>query len=146
MSDDQAIERTLDKFRAGGGRVTAARREIVAALLSGDHHEHLTAEEIGRRVQERHPEIAPSTVYRSLETLAELGVLDQVRMGNGPAVFHLVHERHVHLVCRSCDTVVEVDADELADVARRLEDRTGFAIEPGRMAIAGLCADCRSDT
>ena len=86
------VERVLARFRAGGGRVTSARREIVSVVLGGSTHEHLTADEIGRRVQLRHPEMALSTVYRSLDALADLGVLEHVHMGHGPAVYHLIDE------------------------------------------------------
>jgi len=67
------VDTVLEKFRANGGRVTTARREIVSVVLGGTEHEHLTADEIGRRIQDEHPEIALSTVYRSLDALAEAG-------------------------------------------------------------------------
>lgn len=137
------IDEVLEKFRTNGGRVTAARREIVTVVLGSGDHEHLTADEIGRRIQERHPEIALSTVYRSLDTLAELGVLEHVHMGHGPAVYHLTEERHVHLVCRECGVVIEVDHSTLAPLAADIEAMNGFVIEPTHVAINGRCASCR---
>ena len=139
-----SVDDVLDKFRSNGGRITAARREIVAVLLGGTAHEHLTADEIGRRVQRHHPEIALSTVYRSLEALADLGVLEHVHMGHGPAVYHLVDERHLHLVCKRCGVVIEVDDSALDALAAELQRRTGFAIEPRHFAINGLCRTCRT--
>lgn len=136
------VDTVLEKFRANGGRVTTARREIVAVVLGGTEHEHLTADEIGRRIQDEHPEIALSTVYRSLDALAELGVLEHVHMGHGPAVYHLTHERHVHLVCRGCGAVLELPDDALVDLTAQIEGSTGFVIEPSHFAINGRCADC----
>jgi len=136
------IDEVLEKFRTNGGRVTAARREIVTVVLGSGVHEHLTADEIGRRIQERHPEIALSTVYRSLDTLAELGVLEHVHMGHGPAVYHLTEERHVHLVCRDCGAVIEVDDSALSALAADVKALNGFTIEPTHFAINGRCADC----
>ena len=104
------------------------------------------ADEIGRRIQDEHPEIALSTVYRSLDALAELGVLEHVHMGHGPAVYHLTHERHVHLVCRGCGVVLELTDDALTDVAAEIERTTGFVIEPSHFAINGRCADCAATT
>ena len=106
----------------------------------------LTADEIGRRIQDEHPEIALSTVYRSLDALAELGVLEHVHMGHGPAVYHLTHERHVHLVCRGCGVVLELTDDALTDVAAEIERTTGFVIEPSHFAINGRCAACAATT
>lgn len=140
------VDTVLEKFRANGGRVTTARREIVSVVLGGTEHEHLTADEIGRRIQDEHPEIALSTVYRSLDALAELGVLEHVHMGHGPAVYHLTHERHVHLVCRGCGVVLELTDDTLTDVAAEIERTTGFVIEPSHFAINGRCADCAATT
>jgi len=140
------VDTVLEKFRANGGRVTTARREIVSVVLGGTEHEHLTADEIGRRIQDEHPEIALSTVYRSLDALAELGVLEHVHMGHGPAVYHLTHERHVHLVCRGCGVVLELTDDALTDVAAEIERTTGFVIEPSHFAINGRCADCAATT
>lgn len=137
-----SVDEVLQRFRSNGGRVTTARREIVSVVLGGTEHEHLTADEIGRRIQADHPEIALSTVYRSLEALAELGVLEHVHMGHGPAVYHLTHERHVHLVCRGCGLVTELPDDALGDLADRIERTTGFVIEPSHVAINGTCAQC----
>lgn len=140
---EQDVDTILEKFRTNGGRVTTARREIVSVVVGGTEHQHLTADEIGRRVQDAHPEIALSTVYRSLDALAELGVLEHVHMGHGPAVYHLTHERHVHLACRGCGAVVELDDGALDDLADRIERTTGFAIEPSHFAINGRCRSCR---
>ncbi|MEI2653910.1 MAG: transcriptional repressor [Microthrixaceae bacterium] len=78
--------------------------------------------------------------------LAELGVLEHVHMGHGPAVYHLTHERHVHLVCRGCGVVLELTDDALTDVAAEIERTTGFVIEPSHFAINGRCAACAATT
>ncbi|MFP5328345.1 MAG: Fur family transcriptional regulator, partial [Acidimicrobiia bacterium] len=84
-------------LRAKGGRMTSSRRVIIDVLLSGDAH--LTADAIAEAVQRRHPDIHRSTVYRTLDTLTELGVVTHVHLGHGPSVFHLADEDHHHLVC-----------------------------------------------
>lgn len=140
------VDAVLQKFRANGGRVTTARREIVSVVLGGTAHEHLTADEIGRRIQADHPEIALSTVYRSLEALTGLGVLEHVHMGHGPSVYHLVEDAHVHLLCIRCGAVGEIDPTALDPLAAEVERRTGFVMEPLHSAITGTCAQCATSS
>src|SRR5688500_7914635 len=71
------VEEVLDLVRSRGGRVTAPRRAVIGALLAGQG-EHLTAEDVAARVQDDHPEVHLSTVYRTLEALEELGVASHV--------------------------------------------------------------------
>ena len=145
METAERVDAVLAKFRANGGRVTAARRSIVTALLSGDKHQHLTAEEVATKVQRQHPEIAVSTVYRSLDALEELGVLDHVHIGHGPTVYHLAAERHLHLICRSCGEVTEMPDEALEVLGAEIRKRRGFVIEPRHFAINGLCHRCAAD-
>lgn len=133
----------LALLRSRGGRVTTPRRAILSALLEADHH--VTADDLTAAVQRDHPEIHQSTVYRTLETLTELGVVDHVHLGHGGAVFHLAHERHQHLLCSSCGRVTEAPEDVVADLARQLDDRYGFALEARHFALTGRCARCRED-
>lgn len=138
------VDSVLEKFRLNGGRVTAARRAIVTTLLAGERHEHLTADEVAGRIQERFPEVAVSTVYRSLDALQELGVLEHLHVGHGPTVYHLVEESHLHLICRLCGTVSEMADSTLHPLADQIRRETGFAIEPKHFAINGVCSSCRS--
>lgn len=136
------IDAVLERFRANGGRVTAARREIVTVLLSGREHEHLTAEEVTDQIRHRHPEIAVSTVYRSLDVLEELGVLEHLHVGHGPTVYHLADESHLHLICKACGAVIELSDATLRAVGDEIRRQHGFVIEPRHFAINGLCRDC----
>jgi Fur family ferric uptake transcriptional regulator len=82
-------------------------------------------------------------VYRTLESLDELGVVDTVHLGHGGAVYHLVDNRHEHLVCERCNTVIHV-ADGLIDqLAREIDRRYHFTLRPHHFALVGLCEACR---
>lgn len=139
-SVDHRVEEILDRIRQRGGRVTAPRRLIVAAMLRAD--EHLTAERLAAIVQEEHPEVHLSTVYRCLETLAELGVVTHVHLGHGPAVYHLAAHDHTHAVCESCGQVTEVPDDLLEEVRARLAAATGFTLDGRHFALVGQCRRC----
>jgi Fur family ferric uptake transcriptional regulator len=139
-----AIEDVISLLRARGGRVTATRRATIDVLLAGGDHRHLSAEDVAAEVRQRLPDVAESTIYRTLAALEELDVVTHVHLGHGPSTFHLAHQAHRHLVCQSCQAVIEVPALEFEPLARSLEDRYGFRIADEHFAMAGLCRDCRA--
>jgi Fe2+ or Zn2+ uptake regulation protein len=138
---DERVHDTLDALRARGGRLTTGRRAIVHALMTVNDH-HVTAEDIAEIVQSSHPDVHLSTVYRTLDSLEQLGIVDRVTLGQGGAVYHLVDHAHHHLVCDMCGSVVEVPREILDALARRLSSRYGFAVSPSHIAIPGRCRDC----
>ncbi len=140
MSQAQ-IEAVMRRLREGGGRVTAPRRAIVAALLGG-RSQHVTAEELTARVQAANPEVNQSTVYRTLDTLEGLGVIDHVHLAHGPAVYHLVEDAHQHLVCDSCGLVVELPVGFTRKLVERLQKEFDFTLHARHFALSGRCATC----
>ena len=138
--DVARLERILGLFRSRGGRVTAPRRAIIAALLESPAH--VTADELTAAVQAAHPDVHTSTIYRCLASLEELGVVDHVHLGHGRAVYHLADESHQHLVCESCGAVVEVPDAVFSSLAKRLRSQFGFDLRPRHFAVTGRCATC----
>lgn len=138
MADEARI---LALLRAAGARVTTPRRAVIAALLNAPEH-HVTADDLARAAQKEHPDVHLSTIYRTLDALEQLGVVDHVHLGHGRAVYHLADERHQHLVCEACGDVVEVPDELFASLARRLWADYGFRIRPDHFAVVGRCAAC----
>jgi len=122
--------------------MTAPRQAIIEHLLVADGH--VTADELAARVQQELPEVHLSTVYRTLDTLEEIGVVDHVHLGHGRAVYHLADQRHQHLVCDGCAMVLEVPDSLFAALADTLLEQYGFTIRPHHFAVPGLCAACRA--
>jgi Fe2+ or Zn2+ uptake regulation protein len=85
-----------------------------------------------------------STIYRNLEELERLGVIDSTRLGSGPATYHLASAAHGHLVCERCGTMIEVPDEIFADLVRLAVTGYGFAINPHRFAVTGRCAACQA--
>jgi Fe2+ or Zn2+ uptake regulation protein len=137
------VEGALGRLRADGGRVTPARRAVVAALYEGDDH-HVTAEDVARSVTARHPEVHLSTVYRALEALERADVVSRLDLGAGGAVFHLVDHEHHHLVCQACGAVTEVPDADLAALRRRLRERHGVDLASTGQTLTGTCRACRT--
>jgi Fur family ferric uptake transcriptional regulator len=137
-----AVEGIVAKLRASGGRITATRRATIEVLLAGADHRHLSAEDVAREVRARLPDVAESTIYRTLGALEDLGIVTHVHLGHGPSTFHLADQEHRHLVCQRCQTTVEVPSHEFEELNARLEDRYGFSIAVEHFALVGECQAC----
>ena len=130
-----------DQFRARGLRWTAQRRTIVDVLAAS--RGHVTGGEIVERCRERDPGTTPSTVYRMLDVLEELGYLHHSHGADGREEFHVLAEsRHAHLQCETCGRSWEIEPEEVAGLVRGLERSRGFRVHLGHLTIAGQCSDC----
>ena len=92
--DSHRVAGAVARLRAAGERVTPARYAVRRVLDVADvSDEHLTAEQIGTRVAEAEPSVHRATVYRTLTSLVEAGVVSHVHLGGSAAVYHLEVER-----------------------------------------------------
>jgi Fur family ferric uptake transcriptional regulator len=141
----ESVEAALAALRDAGGRITDGRRAIVTAVLAGDDH-HVTVDELAAELRASHPALALSTIYRTLETLEELGIVARVDLGQGRAVYHPIDHAHHHLVCSTCGAVEEVPDEAMAPLAADLESRVGFALSRQQLTLTGTCRRCRSSS
>jgi Fe2+ or Zn2+ uptake regulation protein len=136
------VEAIIGKIRDRGGRATDARRSIIRIMINSAQA-HLSAEDIVSQVKLQHPDVAESTIYRTLATLEELDVVEHVHLGHGPSTYHLTEDGHQHLLCEACGEVIEVPAETFVPLAEQLDATYGFQIHPRHFAIMGLCQACR---
>jgi Fur family ferric uptake transcriptional regulator len=139
---EAALERVAALLRARGDRMTGPRRAVVCALAA--RRTHLTADQVVAAVAEQDPSVHRASVYRTLETLSELGVVQHVHVGHGTTTYHLVGEHpHLHAQCSSCGSVLDLPGSLLDVVAAQLLDEHGFELDPAHVALSGRCASCR---
>jgi Fur family transcriptional regulator, ferric uptake regulator len=141
VTDQQAIEDVLALVRRNGGRATPARRLLLNALFG--NREHRSAEELAAEVHAAAPDVHLSTIYRNLEELERLGVVDSTRLGSGPATYHLASAAHGHLVCEKCGSMTEVPDSMFTGLVQTAYIEYQFQINPHRFAVTGRCANCR---
>lgn len=127
-------------MRAAGGRITLQRRLVLDALVATQPHP--SVEDVTEWVQRSDPDLHVSTVYRTLNTLAELGVVNHVHLGHGRSVYHFAHDAEPHLVCPSCGDVTHLEADTFAEVRRLVASSSGFHLEHGHFAWTARCERC----
>jgi Fur family transcriptional regulator, ferric uptake regulator len=130
-----------DELRSRGLRWTPQRRLILEVLSATEGH--ITGSELVERCRARDPETTPSTVYRTLDVLEELGYVSHSHSAAGREEYHVLPGAdHGHLQCRLCGTTWELDPDVAAGIAGPIERRHGFVTDVGHLTISGVCADC----
>lgn len=137
---EDGVDRAHAAIRASGGRITRPRVLIVDALVGSGHH--LTAERLTEIVREADPKVNEATVYRTLTTLEELGIVYHVHFGHGSSVWHLAHDERPHLVCQRCEQVTHADSEDFRALRDQISKRYGFQLR-AHFAEVGLCAACR---
>lgn len=137
------VEDWQGTLRSEGYRLTPQRQLVLEAVRALGH---ATPDDVLRRVQERASGVNASTVYRTLEVLEKTGLVSHAHLGHGAPTYHpTTTPAHVHLVCRSCSRVGEVDP-HLADAfATALDEAEGFAIDVRHLTAFGKCAECRRE-
>ncbi|WP_236240629.1 Fur family transcriptional regulator [Streptomyces sp. CC228A] len=124
------------------GRSTRQRAAVAAALNEVD--EFRSAQELHDMLKHRGDSVGLTTVYRTLQSLAEAGEVDVLRTSDGEAVYRRCStgEHHHHLVCRSCGKAVEVEGPAVEEWADAIAAQHGFVNVAHTVEIFGTCADC----
>ena len=133
------------KLATHNHRPTAARLEVVDALLS--YKGHMTADDLFEAMREAGSTVGRMTVFRTLDILAEIGVVRPTYQGSGAAHFVLLEDgHHHHLVCMYCSQTFEFKDCSLADeFSQKLAAEHNFKIEGHLLEIYGVCASCQPD-
>ncbi|GAA0897119.1 Fur family transcriptional regulator [Pseudonocardia zijingensis] len=123
-------------------RATRQRAAVSAMLDRLD--DFRSAQEIHEELRRAGEGIGLTTVYRTLQTLADGGEVDVLRTGSGEAVYRRCAsaEHHHHLVCRRCGYTVEIEGPAVETWAQRVAADHGFVELSHTAEVFGLCKDC----
>src|SRR5688572_23394334 len=129
------------ELRSRGFRMTPQRLAIMHVL----HHSgrHLSPAEVFQRARRHLPGLTEPTVYRTLEFLAENGMVHPTQAAGGHLVYQMSGSDHHHLICRSCGEELEVKPSVLNTLYRRLQSDTGYQLTDNHMTFFGLCSNCQ---
>ena len=130
-------------LRQHGYKLTPQRRAVLRVIALS--RKHLTPAAIYERVRQEHPGIGLVTVYRTLEVLAELGLICEVHAGGNCRSYLMRRppEHHHHLICSECGAVADFTNCDLSELERRLSRETGFKIQGHLLEFLGQCQNCR---
>jgi len=145
---EETVEKIKKQLHDNGYKLTPQRESVVVVILEKEH-DHLSAEEIFLYVKRKNPDIGLATVYRTLEILLDLHILDRVSFtDDGVALYDLRGDTnkhfHHHLVCDSCGNVEEIKEDLLFDVEAVVAERFGFAVRDHKLTFMGKCKECQT--
>lgn len=124
-----------------GLRATKQRAAVVELLAEVD--DFRSAQDLHDELRKRGDGIGLTTVYRTLQSLAEAGEIDMLRTDSGEAIYRRcsTHHHH-HLVCRQCGRTVEVEGPAVERWAEKIASGHGFSEISHTVEIVGTCADC----
>ena len=129
-----------EKLRSKGYRLTPQRQLVLEAV---GRLGHATPEDIATDVRSTATAVNISTVYRTLELLEELGLVQHTHLGHGAPTYSVASEvDHVHLVCRGCGEVDEAPPELVAPIVEELAATRGFQVDVGHFAVFGRCRGC----
>jgi Fe2+ or Zn2+ uptake regulation protein len=134
-------ENWLKELRAQGYRLTDARRAVVETVAKSQRA--LTPAEVHDLAREQYPALGLVTVYRTIEKLEELGLIQRVHQEQGCNAYLSHAEGHQHLlICQICHKAVYFDGDDLDSFFLKAAKKHGFTVREHWLQLFGICEEC----
>ena len=135
-------EHWLSALQENGYRLTESRRAVVDIVASTLHA--LTPMEVFDSARTKYPDLGLVTVYRTLEKLEELHLIQRVHQPEGCQAFIAASEGHQHmLLCQKCGKVTFFEGDDLETLFSNIAQKTGYTIREHWLQLFGLCQSCK---
>ncbi|MCX8229609.1 MAG: Fur family transcriptional regulator [Planctomycetota bacterium] len=141
----EAAERRFVRFlKSKKQRVTRQRLEVLR--LSWETHEHFTAEGMLTWARKLDQTVSRATVYRSLALLVEGGFLSVLERGKESSLYEhsLGHAHHDHMVCLSCETIIEFQCEAIEELQRLEAKKRSFNLVDHSLTLEGYCSQCKN--
>jgi Fur family ferric uptake transcriptional regulator len=126
-----------------GLRSTEQRRLIIDTFFESD--EHITIDTLLQQVRDLDARVGYATVYRTMKLLAESGIVQEHKFGDGFTRYELADEEahHDHLICSECSTITEFEEPAIEELQQRIAARYGFRVRAHKHELYGVCAECQ---
>lgn len=144
MGKRPQIDNLLAELAAAGRRPTPQRRAVCQALV--EHGGHPTVAEIVERIRASFPMISQATVYNTIDTLRELGLIQPIDLStDGHTHYDLNPSPHVNLVCTGCGAISDLQTETLDALLAQVVARSGYSLDRrSPLTIYGTCAGCQA--
>ncbi len=141
---EEKLREYQSKLTTNNYKLTSQRKLILEILIQ-KYGEHLSAEDIYNIVKKHNPDIGLATVYRTLELFCELEIVQQLDFDDSCKRYEIETEEshHHHLVCVSCDDVIEFNDQILEDFEENLEEEYNFMTTEHSIKFYGYCEECQ---
>lgn len=146
-------EKFKEMLKEKGLKVTN-QRLLVLQVLAEHGDEHMTAEDIFELVKEDYPEIGLATIYRTVQLLLDMQLVDRIMLDDGCVRYEIgdfldeqegYRHHHHHLICTECGSVSAFRDDLLEDLEAYIEKETGFQVTDHELKFYGVCKKCREE-
>jgi Fur family peroxide stress response transcriptional regulator len=135
-SDASAIE----ALRSKGYKATPQRIAICRIALNS--RAHPSAQQVYDEVKKIHPTVSLATVYKTLEVLKDLELVQEINFSKGQARFDSYMSPHINLICLKCGTITDLDNVAVKEIARKVAAVTKFKPTGQRVDVYGICQKC----
>ncbi len=146
-------EKFKEMLKEKGLKVTN-QRLLVLQVLAEHGDEHMTAEDIFELVKEDYPEIGLATIYRTVQLLLDMQLVDRIMLDDGCVRYEIGdfldeqeghRHHHHHLICTECGSVSAFRDDLLEDLEAYIKKETGFQVTDHELKFYGVCKKCREE-
>ena len=142
-TDERAV-RIIDQISRQGHRLTGPRLALVRILAARDHF--FSAQDAWDEVQASGLDVGRATVFRTLDLLTEMGILDRVHAGDGCHRYIVCEPKHHHhFMCADCGRVQTFEAPDVEAQIGRLAVAGGFTVITHHLELIGRCAECQTN-
>jgi Fur family peroxide stress response transcriptional regulator len=144
MNDFQKSDAALiEALRKKGYKATPQRIAICRFVLH--RRDHPTAQRVYGEVKKVHPTVSLATVYKTLQVLEELDLIQELNLPKSQARFDSYMKPHVNLVCLRCGNIMDLDDVTAREIVERVATTSKFAPTGQRLDIYGICQKCGSN-
>ena len=143
--ETMTFEHMCDRLRDHSYKLTPQRQTILRIFWQNKGR-HLSAEDVYMLVKNQDPDIGLATIYRTLDILAEVGILQKNDFGDGRSRYEFTQRdehQHHHLICVQCGDVAEFDDDLLESLETVISKRNGFKVLDHHLKFFGYCSECQ---
>ena len=132
----------LIKFLKEKGYKVTPQRIAVYDILKNTK-EHPSVDMLYSKLQPEYPTMSLATVYKSLEVFKDLGLVQELNVGEDKFRYDANVNQHPHITCTACGKVEDVYDDMLFDLADQVEKKTGYQLTNQQLYFFGYCPNCK---
>lgn len=123
------------------------QRQIILQVFVDNRDKHLSAEDVHNIVRQQSNDIGLATVYRTLELLSDLDILQKMDFGDGRSRYEMneasTPHHHHHLICLFCGKVIEFEDDLLDELENKIAQSSNFTVVNHQVKFYGYCQECQ---
>jgi Fe2+/Zn2+ uptake regulation proteins len=138
----------LKKALKEKGLKVTKQRVLILQVLANGFDKHLTAEEIYQLVKVGYPDIGLATVYRTIQLLLELNLINRINLDDGYVRYEIgdkkgtIGQHHHHLICLKCKKITSFEGELVNNIGRCVPVSYNFEVNDYEVKLYGYCSEC----